>query len=1137
MSEPSRLSVTEAAQRRAADPEASVWVSANAGAGKTHVLINRVIRLLLAGTAPERILCLTFTKAAAAEMAARLYRDLGAWALLPDEELSEKIEKLDGERITPERLKAARLLFARAIETPGGLKIQTIHAFCERLLHRFPLEAGVPPHFDILDDRAGAEFMDEAQHGLLEAIGEDDLADRTTPLSGALALVSRVAGEFGFEKLFGAIVGGRGHLHRFLDAHGGLDGAVAALRLQLGVAEGESEAGLLARATEETPKPALKDVAQLLASGTKTDQARSEKIAAFLAAPANGFADYMASYFTQKLEPVKRLITKGLAEKDPAALELLESEQARMMDLDVRLRAVRVAEASEAMLRLGDALLARYEAIKRGHARLDYEDLIIRARALLTGRAMSAWVLYKLDGGLDHILVDEAQDTSPAQWDVIAALAEEFLSGSGAREELRTVFAVGDEKQSIYSFQGAAPEKFSEMRDWFAKRVKAAEGEWSPVELLLSFRSVPEVLEAVDSVFENETARAGLSASGDPVVHHAYRDSEAGLIELWPLEEPEEMEEELPWDAPLDYPVKSSPRARLANRIGETIATWLAEGERLHGTGELIRPGDIMILVRRRNAFVEEMVRALKTRGIPVAGADRMVLTEQIAVMDLLALGRFALMPEDDLTLAALLKSPLVGFDEETLFDLAYNRSGTLWSALSARAGEAPFAATHAWLSHVLGSADRARPYEFYAERLIGEEGRRKLLARLGADVNDPVDEFLNLALRYEQDHAGSLQGFVHWVEAGRAEIKRDLDQGADEVRVMTVHGAKGLEAPIVFLPDTCSVPDAKFDPVLLFSDGMPLWPVRKANDEALASVARERARALQMEEYRRLLYVAMTRAKDRLYVAGYKGTRALSGGSWYEMIGEGLEAMLEDAETPFGPVRRKEGRRSPAKTEKETLRQEAPLPGWARRPAPEEETPPRPLAPSRFEGEAGQEPPALSPLVPDGLSRFKRGLLIHRLLETLPELEAEEWDAAARRFLANPAEALAPEAQDEIWAATKAVLEAPDFAPLFGPGSRAEVPVAGLVQTPRGPHPMNGQIDRLVETETEILIVDYKTNRPAPVRAEEVSPAYVAQLAAYRALLAEVYGQKTIRCALLWTDGPRLMEIPAPMLEKALSS
>ncbi len=1143
MSGMNRFAQTLEDQRRAADPAASVWVSANAGAGKTHVLINRVIRLLLSGTPPERILCLTFTKAAASEMAARLYRELGSWAVLEDGALAQKIEALDGGGATPARLKAARLLFARAIETPGGLKIQTIHAFCERLLGRFPLEAGVPPHFDILDERATDEYMAEAQHALLEEIGEDDLAGHETPLTLALSHVSRVAGEFGFETLFKAIVGERGRIHRFLERAGGLEAAIEQLRVALGVKEGVSERGLIADALSRVPRARIGEAADVLAGGTVTDRKKEAIFRAFLAErdEAAAFSLYCSAFLkATDGEPFKDLVTKKLREANGALEEELRAEQSRIHDLTLALNAVRVAEASEAMLRLGDALLASYESIKRIYARLDYEDLIERARALLTNRQMTAWVLYKLDGGLDHILVDEAQDTSPAQWEVIAALADEFMSGSGARETVRTVFAVGDEKQSIYSFQGAAPEKFSAMRAYFEKRVKEAEGTWSPVHLLLSFRSVPEVLNAVDLVFKGEAARAGLSVEDDPVAHYARREEEGGLVELWPLEEPEEEEEENPWDAPLDYPTGSSPRARLAARIADQVAEWLQNGERLHANGRKIKPGDIMVLVRRRDLFVEEMIRALKARAIPVAGADRMMLAEQIAVMDLLSLGRFALLPEDDLTLAEVLKSPLIGFSEEELFDLAYGRTVSLWGALIKRAEEKPaFAKAYAYLSHVLAEADQRRPYEFYARRLIGERGREKLLARLGEDVNDPVDEFLSLALQYEQGHAGALQGFLHWIETGHVQIKRDLDQGANEVRVMTVHGAKGLEAPIVFLPDTCAVPAARFDPVLLPAqhrgEDLPLWPVRKANDEALAGAAREKARALQGEEYRRLLYVAMTRARDRLYVCGHKGAKKLPDACWYALIQEGLKDALEPVETPRGTVWRKEGKRAAPAGDSVTAEALPPLPAWAHQPAPEEAVPPRPLAPSRFEGEAGAEPPVLSPLGGDTQKRFKRGRIIHRLLETLPEIDAEKWDAAAARFLAAPGHDLSEAERKEIWQAARAVLEAPDFKALFGPGSRAEVPVVGIVETPSGPLSFAGQIDRLVEREGEILIVDYKTIRPAPKTPGEVSPAYIAQLAAYRALLAQSRPGFEVRCALLWTDGPRLMEIPAENLEKYL--
>lgn len=1145
MSAPAKHVAPDEAQRRASHPETSVWVSANAGSGKTHALTTRVARLLLAGTPPERILCLTFTKAAAAEMSSRLYARLGGWATMEDGKLDAAIAGIEGSKPDAATRALARRLFARAVETPGGLKIQTIHAFCERLLGRFPLEAGVPPQFDILDERSAQELMADVRDTVLR----EAMADTSSSLGRSLLHVVSRVDELSFGKLIAEVTGQRGNFQKMLARFGGLEGICEAMRMALSVGAEEAAEAVLNEITS-FPDREMRHAAKVLGGGTKTDVERAGALAEILAsADRAGVADdYISIFLTKDMTPRARLITKKLAEDNPDAACTLEEEQQRVHRLVSRLRAVRVAEATEAIITIAVAILDAFSEAKRVRALLDYDDLIEKSRALLTRSAMAPWVLYKLDGGIDHILVDEAQDTSPEQWDVVARIADEFLAGAGARDKVRTIFAVGDEKQSIFSFQGADPARFDAMKRYFEKHVKDAALGWDYVPLTRSFRSVPEVLSAVDSVFALDRAKAGLTASGDVDPHIAHRELDAGLVEIWELEEPDDGDEPSPWDAPLDYVTGEAPMARLAARIASTIRGWLDSREMLAGRGRPIEPGDILILVRRRNAFVGEMVRHLKRLGVPVAGADRMVLTEQMAVMDLIALGRFVLLPEDDLTLATVLKGPFCGLTEDELYDLAWPRKGSLWKALRENAAANPrYAEAEVLLSRLLERADFEPPYEFFAHLLAGEEGRKRLLARLGPDAADPIDEFLSLALEFERDHAPSLEAFLHWLERGAAEIKRDMDQGRNEVRVMTVHGAKGLEADIVFMPDTCAAPGGAHDPALLSlpslgEDGpkLLLWPVRKKDEDAVSAEARERLRALQAAEYRRLLYVAMTRARDRLYVAGYRGRNLPSPDCWYEMICEALipqseEVTLEDGRRLW----RIEGRqrRKPDAAQVEARPEAPPLPAWAMQAAPAEPAPTRPLAPSRLPPEGMAEPAASSPVTDDAASRFRRGSLIHRLLETLPEIQTDLRREAAQRFLSLSVHGIDEKEQSEIEQAVFKVLDDPELASVFAPGSRAEVPVTGMIEFRGRPLLVGGQIDRLCIEEDRITIVDYKTNRPPPADAASVAPAYIAQMAAYRAILRKIYPGHMIRCALLWTETANLMLLPAEMLENALKS
>jgi ATP-dependent helicase/nuclease subunit A len=1106
----------------AADPAQSVWVAANAGTGKTQVLVDRISRLLLAGTAPHRILCLTFTKAAAAEMADRLNRRLGAWAVMDDAGLTGELADLLGTGGTEVDLGRARRLFAQCLEVPGGLKIQTLHAFCESLLSRFPLEAGVSPHFAVMDERTAAELLKDARDRVIAAPDSEGAMDRLA------ALVD----ESQFDGVLHELLAGRGRLSRLLKHHGSPEGLVAAAYRALDLPEGETDPDVLAGACAAGAydEAGLRRACKALSEGTKTDWKRMELIQSWLDAPAERrpdlFGGYAGAYLTDKGEPRARLATTGAIAADALVPEILEREQLRVLAVAERRKAVAVAEATATLVDLGARVLETYRDSKELRALLDYEDLILAARDLLRRDRGVSWVLFKLDGGLDHVLVDEAQDTSPEQWEIVAALAEEFFAGEAARPPHRTLFVVGDEKQSIYSFQGAHPEGFALWREHFAERARAARERLLPVEMPMSFRSTAAVLRTVDAVFSDPAARDGLLSGDRPIRHQWSRRGQAGLVELWPTLTPEEVPEDDPWDAPLDQLARASPASRLADRVADTIKGWLDRGEILESKGRPIRPGDVMVLVRTRTAFVERLVRGLKQRGIPVAGTDRMVLTEQLAVMDLVAVGRFALLPQDDLTLAIVLKGPLVGFDEETLFDLAHGRERSLWDELRAR--RADFPAAHSFLSGLLARADATPPFEFFARLLGREGGRERLLARLGPDANDPIDEFLALSLAFEREHVPSLQGFLHWLEAGRAEVKRDMEQGQGQVRVMTVHGAKGLQAPVVFLPDTCSLPARQREARLLWrlEGGEPvlLWPVRSENETPPCKELRAAARGRGDQEYRRLLYVAMTRAEDRLYVAGHEGRKGRPPGCWYDLV---AAAVLEP-ENADGEVWRiaepqtepPEGDRRPVAP---ALEPQSP-PDWCRRAAPEEPAPPKPLAPSRPESE---EPPVRSPLAADDGARFRRGRLVHRLLQSLPDLAPEDRPAAALAFLARPGLGLAPGEGNALAAEVLAVLDHPEAAPLFAPGSRAEVPIVGLV----GGRALSAQVDRLAIRDGEVLVVDYKTNRPPPQRPEGVARLYLAQMAAYRAVLSLVYPGKAVRCFLLWTDVPRLMELPDVLL------
>ena len=1167
----SLLAETERAQAAASDPTVSAWVSANAGAGKTHVLKMRVLRLLLTGAKPERIMCLTYTKAAAAEMSSRIFADLARWATAPAEDLDRLLEQLLGRRPGRDELERARRLFAAAIETPGGLKVQTIHAFCERLLQRFPLEAGVPPGFRILDDELARTLRTEAIEGTLTAA----TGDRRSALGKALETLVRFASSDSFDEVLADAIRRPDWLQQMvrldsLDGEAELADADSLYRRILGLDAADRLPVIEARQAELISKSDLERLRDVLDGGSKKDLDAAERTRAVLAAPSSALRiDALALLLlTGEGSARKDLMTKKLAASSPDLVAMVDRATQRFLELDGKRRALTLLEATLALLCLAGDVLQRFTDAKAQRAALDFDDLIRRTAGLLATADATAWVLFKLDGGLDHILVDEAQDTSPQQWSIIEALAAEFFVGAGTADEKRTLFGVGDEKQSIYSFQGAAPKMFAATGERFAKACRAAGNEWRGVPLRLSFRTVVPLLEAVDRIFgDGERGRGVVMAEGT-LRHIALRQGQAGLIEVWPVERPEEVAPADPW-SPFGDNVATAPAVRVANRIARTIERWLATGERLVSQDRPIHAGDILILVRNRRPFAGAMVAALKSRGIAVAGADRMRLTDQIAVQDLMALGDFLTLPEDDLALATVLKSPLFDLDDDDLIAVAPDRKGALWSAVIDRAkSDHRFRPAAETLKRWRADADYLPPFEFYAGILDNDRMRARLLRRLGPDAADPIDEFLNRAIAYDEQSPPSLLGFLTWLRAGIHEIKRDMDQTRHEVRVMTVHGAKGLEAPIVFLPDTCSAASkpARGKLVAIGEGELPsgidpplAWPVKGTSQIDAIADGQDLAKRAEEEEHRRLLYVALTRPRDRLYVAGFEGKRQRPAGCWYDLISQGLGDVLIGATAADGTnvLRYQSVQDAPHEAQREVAADAdaaRPLPDWATRPAPREASLVMPLAPSRLApletddagepveladarkpGPAAADLGAPSPLVLAGGDRFLRGTLTHALLEHLPTLPMDTWQRAAAAFIELRARTLSPRTRASIVHETLAVLRDPAFAAVFGPDSQAEVPIVGEIanQSGRGQKlRIGGQIDRLVRTDHEVLIIDYKTNRPPPLDAAAIPAAYLYQMASYRLVLSHIFQGLPIRAAILWTDGPRLMPIPDDMLD-----
>jgi len=1095
------------AQIRAADPGASTWVSANAGSGKTRVLTDRVARLLLHGTDPQKILCLTYTNAAAAEMQNRLFKRLGAWAMMQDNDLRKALLELGEEKelLTPLKLRQARTLFATALETPGGLKIQTIHAFCDALLRQFPLEAHVSPQFEIFEDRQAAQVRAD----ILEQLAEGK---------------SRSA----FERLAELYTGfdPDSLLQTIAKYHRGF--VRQPLPDDFGLMMGMTADSIAKNAITADDLDILRDLTPILLASGKNDQKLGQ---AFQAAIDEQNEQSRLQILAGCLLDKKRFEAK-LSTPTKAVREAHIDQVLRLHDLMERVETVRETlmsakayERATALYDFAKPFLAAYEQYKLLHGLLDYHDLIEKAQNLLHNGSMADWVLFRLDGGIDHVLVDEAQDTSPDQWRLIECLTNEFTSGLGASDIDRTIFVVGDEKQSIYSFQGADPKYFGEMRDWFEKRLVAIENRLERQELLHSFRSAEPILRLVDNTFVGD-ARKGITGE---ITHRAFKPEKPGRVELWPLVEASEKPDDKPWYEPLDRPGENDPRQMLARKIAKWIDETIRSGWLIE-VGDQVRPvqaGDFLILVQSRAPLFRAIIKELKAHKLNVAGADRLKVGDELAVKDILSLLKFATTPEDDLSLAEALRSPLLNISEGELFTLAHGRKATLWQSF--RAQKDHFAEAASILDDVLAKADWMRPYELIERILTRHKGRENLLDRLGEEAEDGIDELLSQAMRYEQIEAPTLTGFLNWFASGSVELKREMDAASGQIRVMTVHGAKGLEAPIVILPDTIATVNKDRAEVIALRKDLMGWKAsaldrNKAEQHALAE-----KRDLALQEKLRLLYVAMTRAESWLVVCGAGKPGKEPALNWYSLVENGMQNAGAVLENGILALQNEYWLDEAGKPEIIAAPADIELPHWATSPAPKPKPKEKTLSPSDLGG-AKALPAEMDGF--DEAAAMRRGSLIHLLLEHLPGMPQDAWQKLAQNLIQSPD---LSEVNALLDIATR-VLNTDALKPVFDTDALTEVNITA--QLPElGGRRIFGALDRLIIHGTQILAVDFKTNRRVPETQNEVPIGLLRQMGAYLSALKIIYPNHTIEMAILWTQNQHLMPLQNDLLLDALKS
>lgn len=1128
-------------QRESSDPESSVWVAANAGSGKTHVLTERVLRLLLTGVSPQSILCLTYTKAAAAEMRGRVTTRLGGWTLMDDAALTADLEKLTGQHPSSKDLAQARALFANALETPGGLKINTIHAFCESVLHRFPLEAGVPFGFAVIEEAEQENLIRRARETILTRN-----LDADGPVSAALNILFDALSDSAMENLIASALKSMRNLGPIL-----ADVAGAKARLREFVAFDETRPAAEMHADFATGcLLSVEDIIlirnELEPNSEKKSATPTDLLSAASDPTAFTEAELRLAFFTDggNGTPRKKLLTAPHAKRFPALAEKLAAEQQRLIALCAELTVAELVERSEALIDLIAAIVAEYERLKRARARLDFDDLIGRTAELFARREQAAWVRYKLDAGITHILVDESQDTNPEQWLVVDAIADEFFAGDGAVERSRSLFAVGDQKQSIFSFQGAEPALFGEAGRIYAKKAQDSGRAWRDIELKASFRTLDALLKAIDLVFADPGRAEAILAQGRRIDHESARTHTGGMVTLWPLIEAEKAESSDDiWALPETSTALKNPARQNAECIAATISDWLKNARPLGARGRAVNASDILILVQSRGPVFLEIIRALKSAKLPTPGADRLRVTSHIAVLDLLALADVLLNPADDLGLAALLRSPLFHVSEGDLFALAHGRGGTLFEAMQASALPSVRAAAEklsAWRARL----DFDRPYEFYTQVLLAEGGLKDFHARLGAEVDDVLAEFLQLALAQEQSAQPSLQGFVAELRSREVSVKRELSEAGGGIRVMTIHGAKGLEAPIVILADAATVPQGSQVRRELYFASTPRGPFlfhagSKVQHTPITMTLYDAELAAQRAEYWRRLYVAMTRAEDELHIAGVLGAKTKREDTWYGAIETALADQTRTASLASGLTAEVFPAERPSATPATPI-----IPGATDTMVQAPTFPPLPAVLSRtlLTPSAAGHGLIADPLqtgaesLRDADQARHNGIALHALLQHLPRVAVEDRSKIAAEAVA----ALFPNDSDAHAALVEnalAILANSEFSTLFGPNSRAELPVLAKANRDGESLLIAGRIDRLCVTPEKVTIVDFKSDATPPADPMGIPPAYVAQLGLYRLVLAKIFAGREVEAKILWTASHILMSVPASAMAAATNT
>lgn len=1105
-------------QKIAANPDFSVYVSASAGSGKTKVLTDRVLRLLLEGNDPAKIICLTYTKAAASEMLSRITDKINSWLLLADDDLRCQLEDLTNHKISTEQLTLARKLYFNIIDDIDGIKIYTIHSFCQNIIKKFPIEAGIPPHFKLMDDNSSNALLEESKIRLLTnyVIYDDEI--KSEQITKALKNIASSSSEKNFVDNIKSIIVNKEKFYDLFEERT-LEQIESDLCDKFAINLNDSEEEIIYQSYKNYDKNLIDQYTDILFSSTKLTQNKASKIKLFFDKIdsknniISNFDIYKSVFYNSDLTNLnKSLVTKDIETNHAEIFLWLSLEREKIINVIDKINSVKLINTTINQLHIAEAILTLYNQLKLNMGLIDYNDLIAKAKNLLSDQTMSAWILYKLDGGIDHLLIDESQDTSPMQWQVVEAICEEFFSGDGAVEKDRTLFIVGDEKQSIYSFQGADPKVFNAVQHKFSIKAEYAQKQWKNISLDRSFRSVEAVLNVVDKVFCYAQIKQSISA--DYKNHISHRKGQYGKVEIWPIEKKPQDSAEI-FTIPNKIRENQTVEANLAKKIADNVEDWLSKKRIIKASAKVIAPDDIMILLKKRGTVFAEIIKEFEKRNIPISGSDRVNVKKTLIAQDLIAFANFLLNTSDDLSLAGLLKSPFIGVCERDLFQICHNRGeNSIWSVLKNSDNEEHIK-IHEYLSEILYKVDVVSTFDLFHHIINSNDSLTKIYANNGFEAKEIINEFMSLVLQYQKTNTPSLQGFLQWFKSQNSDVKRELQKNNGEVRIMTVHASKGLQSPIVIIPDAASTLTKNQDNILFDDNDIMFFNSTKELNLHCKSL-RDNNFQSEINEYYRLLYVAMTRAEDELYIAGLCRSEKTAENSWYDIIEKEMQKMAKKIDDKLiyevgeGAAVREISNYSDESTAVPSL-------------------------PSLFKNklEDNNSSEQFDVINPSKIENSDfdnnfdndnkaslRGKIIHNLLQFLPEIIAENRKIQAQKYIEKHGDILNSAQKTQILADVCAVMESENTKFLFSHNAKAEVPIIGKINGKT----ISGRIDRLIIKDDEIIVVDYKTTINIPNNISQINKSSLRQLDIYQQIIANIYPNKKVKACIVWTSNASTM-------------